>query len=235
MTTDPKLTDRAVAGVVAAMVARFDVADTLVRLLEACATTYPADAAAILVSDQRGGLELLSGTSHRAEEIELLQQCSTSGPCVDAIRTDAVVISSGAEMVERWEETGTAILAAGYNGVHAFPMHWRGRPIGGLNIFVGKATNADLEVGQMFADLATLAVLQPQDLSVDQLVSRVHDAASNRTVIEQAKGVLAHRHGGDMDEAFLTLMAEARDSGRSLTSAAQLIIERAYGTDNTEM
>ena len=228
MTTDTEANNRTLAGAVAAMVARFDVADALVHLLEACSMAYPANAVAVMVANPRGGLELLGSTSHRADELELLQIQSETGPCVDAVATNERIVASGSEMVERWGSIGTAILGAGYGAVHAFPMHWRGRSIGGLNIFVDGDTGPDLELGQMFADLVTLAVLQAHDVSADQLVARIHEAVSSRAVIEQAKGVLAHRRRADMDAAFGELLAESRRTGQSLTTAAKEVVEREY-------
>lgn len=232
--TDRRLSDRTLAAAVAAMVAHFDVADVLTHLLEACVAAYPAKAVAVLVSDQRGGLQLLSATSHQADELELLQIQSTSGPCVDSLLANEVVVASGTEMVERWGEIGTAILAAGYDGVHAYPMNWRGEAIGGLNVFVREGTDPDVELGQMFADLATLAVLQANDISADHLVGRVHEAVSSRAAIEQAKGVLAHRLGTDMNAAFVALLAEARRRGQSLTTAAAEVVEDAYRGDESK-
>src|SRR5205085_109120 len=144
MTIDRSRSERMLSGAVAAMVARLDVADALTHLLEACAEAYPAHAAAILVASPRGGLELLSATSHRADQIELLQIQSETGPCVDALSANEQIFAEGPDMVERWGDIGTAILAAGYGGVHAYPMHWRGKAIGGLNLFVGSGITPDL-------------------------------------------------------------------------------------------
>jgi hypothetical protein len=231
MTIDRSVSSRTLAGAIAAMVARFDVADGLTHLLEACSQAYPAEAVAILVVGPNGGLELLNSTSHRAEEIELLQIQSTTGPCVEALTQNELISASGDEMVERWGEIGSAILAAGYGAVHAYPMHWRGQAIGGLNVFVKRAMTPDVELGQMFADLATLTVLQPGDISADQLVSRIHEAVSSRAVIEQAKGVLAHQLGADMSSAFNELLDTARRTGESLTAAATEVVKKASGTN----
>jgi hypothetical protein len=236
MAIDRGPNNQALAGAVAAMVARFDVADALVHLLEACAKAYPAKAVAVMVANPRGGLELLSATSHRVEEIELLQIQSEIGPCVDAVGRNERILASGPEMVDRWGPIGTAILDAGYDAVHAYPMHWRGRSIGGLNVFVDGDTEPDVELGQMFADLVTLAVLQANDISADQLVARIHEAVSSRAVIEQAKGVLAHRLQADMHAAFGELLAESRRTGQSLTAAAKEVVGREYravGPDRT--
>jgi hypothetical protein len=154
-----------------------------------------------------------------------------SSSCVEALRTDRAVFATGDQMVQRWGDVGTAIRTAGYEGVHAYPMHWHGRAIGGLNIFLKRGTAPDLEVGQMFADLSTLALLQSNDIAADQLIGRVHDAMTSRAAIEQAKGVLAHQNRSDMDAAYGDLLAQARQEGRSLTAVAVAVVGAAHRGD----
>ena len=86
--------------------------------------------------DRTGDLSLLSSSSHRAAELEMLQIQRSSGPCVDAIRSGQHVSAIGAdELTRRWEEVGQAIVRSGFQRVDAYPMRWRGRVLGGLNIF----------------------------------------------------------------------------------------------------
>jgi hypothetical protein len=181
---------------------------------------------AILIRTASGALELLCSSSHRIEGIELLQIQTESGPCADVLHSDVPIRVSGAEaLVARWGEVGTAIVAAGFDEAHAYPMRWRGQSIGGLNIFLRSGAVTDAAVGQLFADLATLAVLQANDISADQLVARVHDAVGARAVIEQAKGVLAYRDGLDMDQAYTVLLETARRAGKGLSSTAADVID----------
>ena len=39
------------------------------------------------------------------------------------------IVASGEEMAQRWGSVGEAIQAAGFAGVHAYPMRWRGRAL----------------------------------------------------------------------------------------------------------
>src|SRR5699024_2162428 len=107
----------------------------------------------------------LSATSHRTSEIEVYQAQSATGPCVDTVRTGRPVEAVGASEIEaRWGEVGRRIVEAGFHAVHAFPMHWREHVIGGLNVFsvAEEALVAPSRVlAQSFADLATLAIVQP--------------------------------------------------------------------------
>lgn len=107
-------------------------------------------------------------------------------------------------------------------------MHWRGEAIGGLNLFVDGGATPDVELGQMFADLATLAVLQANDITADHLVARIHEAVTSRAVIEQAKGVLAFQLETDLNVAYDELLADARRTGHRLSAAAADVIEKAH-------
>jgi hypothetical protein len=220
-----------IAPTISALVTSNDVAEALAHLVTGCVEAYPASAVAVLARDGAQDLELLSSSSHQAGAIELLQIQSGTGPCVDAIDTGERVFGSGAdELVRRWGKVGQAILDGGYTTVHAYPMTWRGTPIGGLNIFVDGPSEADTEVGQVFADLATLAVLHSNDLIADHLFARVHEAVLSRTVIEQAKGVLAYELDVPVSEAYAHLRWLAAQSHQTITTAANSVINRAVGS-----
>src|SRR4051794_41891838 len=125
-------TERTLADVLGALVSDHEPTDVLADLVRTCAALLPADAAALLVDNGHGRLELLSATSHRTAELELYQAQQDSGPCVDAARTGEPVSANGeAEITGRWPDVGAAIVAAGFLGVHAFPMTWRGAGGGG--------------------------------------------------------------------------------------------------------
>jgi hypothetical protein len=221
---------QAIAGAMSSLVGQHDVGDLLADLVADCARFYPAAAVAVLVGDRRGDLELLSATSHRAEELELLQVQHDRGPCVDAVTTHQLVVASGAEMERRWGTVGAAIRDAGFEAVHAFPMRWRGRYLGGLNIFLahpGELSPDAEALGHLFADMATLTVVHSSDIPADQIAARIHEAVSARASIEQAKGVLAYQRQVDAATAYELLAARARSTGSTLSETARLLVERA--------
>ena len=130
-------------------------------------------------------------------------------------------------MSQRWADVGSAISAAGFGRIDAYPMSWRGRVLGGLNIFRRSAEGVDDEVAtlsQAFADIATLAVVQSTEIPADQITARVHDAIMARAQVEQAKGVLADVRGLDLSEAYEELRRLAADQGSSLTETAIEIV-----------
>jgi hypothetical protein len=226
-----KATELNLGHIVGQLVSSDDVADTLAGIVRACCELYPSDSVAILLRTPDGALDLLSSSSHHVDALELLQIQSHHGPCVECLSTnETVTATSQDELVQRWKDVGEAIVSAGFDGAHAFPMHWHGEAIGGLNIFVQGDTPPNLEVGQLIADLATLAVLRTGELSTAQIISRMHDAMAARALIEQAKGALAVLENTDLDGAYTRLMARTESTGRGLTDTAMEVIRQAHET-----
>jgi len=207
------------------------VGDILAQLLGDCAEVLEAQAAAILVSDAQGGLTLLSSTTAEAAALEMLQAQERVGPCVDALDSgDLVLAYSESELLDRWRDVGQAIVTAGFSSVEAVPMTWRGRAIGGLNLFHVGGLDVDDErrrLSKAFADVATIVLVHAADVPTEQVTARVYDAVMARGTIEQAKGVLAEVEGLDMHGAQLRLGELATETGGSITDTARRIIARA--------
>jgi transcriptional regulator with GAF, ATPase, and Fis domain len=215
----------------AAMVQQEDVAGTLNRLLADCAKFSAANAVGLLVRNGQHRLELLSATSHQAAELELYQLQHDTGPCVDAAREGvALSATTDAEIIERWGGVGEAIVAAGFHAVHAVPLRWHGRLIGAMNAFHSVPETADDEARQLtqaFADMAAVVIVQSAELTPSQLDERIQAALAGRSVLEQAKGVLAQLTGVDMAAAYELLVQRATSDGSSLTETAIGIIQEA--------
>ncbi|MFI5693883.1 GAF and ANTAR domain-containing protein [Kribbella sp. NPDC051586] len=215
----------------AAIVQQDDVADILVRLLNDCAGLTGAGAIGLLVKDGHGRLEILSATSHQAVELELYELQHDAGPCVDAARDGSQFsVRSPGEVAARWGEVGEAIVAAGFHAVHAVPLRWHGQLIGAMNTFHATAETADdesLQLTQAFADIATVVIVQPVVVTSNELDERVRTVLEGRTVVEQAKGVLAETSGVDVAAAYQLLVQRATQNGSTLTEAATAIILEA--------
>jgi GAF domain-containing protein len=216
------------------LVADFDVIDVLHELTSDCVALLGADAAGLLLSDQRGNLRVASASSEKANLVELFQIQADQGPCRDSFHSGAPVNVpdlDDATATGRWPEFSRHARTGGYRAVHAVPMRLREHIIGALNLFSiepGEMSASQLRVGQALADVATIAVLQDRSQH-DQarLAEQLQYALNSRIIIEQAKGVLAERAGVDTDEAFTRLRRHARSTNRRLTDLARSV------TDNT--
>jgi hypothetical protein len=135
------------------------------------------------------------------------------------------------DIVTRWPEVGTVIVESGFQAVHALPMVWHGRVLGGLNVFSVEAVpleGASLQLAQHFADVASIALAQPGMLEDDELDERISSALEGRVVIEQAKGVLAHTLGVDMATAYDELLRRTLDTGSTLSATARDVVREAH-------
>ncbi|WP_082569820.1 ANTAR domain-containing protein [Knoellia sp. Soil729] len=224
---------QALAHAAGALVQATDVAHVLAVVIEDAADLMRADAIGLLVRGQDDALEVLTATSHRAHELELLQAQQAAGPCVDCFDTAAQVVETTGPAIEaRWPSVGPQIVAAGYTAVHTFPMCWQDQTLGAMNVFHSGALPEDIDlavVGQAFADIATAVTVQGGQTQVDPF-ERVMAALAGRTLIEQAKGVLAYQEGIDMDQAYDRLRSMADDE-TSLSNVARRVIDRAVRSE----
>jgi GAF domain-containing protein len=222
---------QAFAEMASALVGTFDVTDLLSRLILDCRDAVAADAVGLVVRESHGGLELLAATSHRSEELEILQVQENDGPCIDVIRRGEPLSCSGGDAIAaRWPRSGSGILDAGFHSVDAIPMRWQDQVYGGLNVFRRRAislTPDEVAMAQTFADLATLVIVQAPSLSQGEVQARIEAALSGRIVIEQAKGVVADSRGLPMDEAYDLLRRIADERQETITGVATSLVERA--------
>jgi AmiR/NasT family two-component response regulator len=78
---------------------------------------------------------------------------------------------------------------------------------------------------QAFADIATIAILQQRAArDAQRLSEQLSTALNSRIVVEQCKGMLAERAGIELDRAFATLRAFARNHNLLLADVARSFI-----------
>lgn len=198
------------------LVADYDVADVLHSLAEHSVRLLNTAAAGLLLTDQRGHLQVLASSTERTRLLELFQIQANEGPCLDCYRTgEPVLVDDLAATTGRWPSFTPEALRERFASVHAVPLRLRGEIIGALNLFghePGPLGDQDLRVAQALADTATIGILQERTIHRGEvLTEQLQTALNNRTTIEQAKGLLAHAGNLEMDQAFERL----RDYGRS--------------------
>ena len=194
----------------------YDVADVLHRLAEYCVELLGTAAAGILLSDQRGGLQVVASSSERTWLLELFQLQADEGPCVDSFRTGKPVSITDLDAEQhRWPTFAPEAISRGYISVYTVPLQLRGEVIGALNLFGterGKLSDADQHVARALAATATIGILSDRAIHHGEvLTEQLQTALNSRVVIEQAKGLLAHAGNLPIDETFTLL----RDYGRA--------------------
>jgi transcriptional regulator with GAF, ATPase, and Fis domain len=204
----------------------YDVVELLYRLAGYCVSLLGATAAGLLLSDQRGSLQVVAASDERTRLLELLQLQADQGPCLDAYRTGVPVhaVDLAAERA-RWPLFVPEALAEGYRSVQAIPLRLRRQVIGALNLFGSDVTplgQQDLDVARALADTATVGILQERAIRRGEvLTEQLQTALNSRVVIEQAKGVLFHAAGIPMDQAFERLRSYSRSHNLQLSVVAE--------------
>ena len=227
----PRESTHVIAGSVGALVDGADVTDGVAALLDDAAEVMKAQAVGVVVVTASGELDVLAATCHDRDELELHHAQFLAGPCATAIADGtAVVVTDLADLGRRWPQVEPLVRAAGHTAVHAFPLRWHGVVLGALNVFHGDPSPPDPDLpvlGQVYADLVSSMLLRPTRLTREVLHERVGAALDGRTVIEQAKGVLAHEEGVDMEVAYARLRRRADEQQESVTDVARQVIETA--------
>lgn len=200
----------------------YDVPEVLHQLATHCVDLLHVSAAGLMLSDQRGSLQLVASSNERTRLLELFQIQTDEGPCVDSFRTGETVVAADlSTTMGRWPVFTPKAMGQGFMAVHAVPLRLRGDVIGTLNLFnhgAGALSDQDAEVARALADIATIGILQERMIRHGEvLTEQLQGALNSRITIEQAKGLLTHAGGLDMEQAFQALrrFARARHIGLS--------------------
>jgi GAF domain-containing protein len=212
------------------MVSQFDMIDFLHSLTEHSVALLQADAAGVVLADQRGQLRVVAWSIDAARLLELFELQNSEGPCFDCFHSgQAVVNVDPREVEDRWPNFRSAAAKEGFQSVHALPMRLRDNVIGAMNLFsktTAKLSDEDVNMGQALADVATIGLLQERAVREKELLAeQLQTALNSRVLIEQAKGVLSERAQIPVGEAFNVMRAYARRHGRTLTGVASEVID----------
>jgi hypothetical protein len=208
----------------------FDLIDFLHRLTVRCVDLLGVTAAGLLLTDQRDALQVVAASTEQTRLLELLQLQTDEGPCPECFHTgQPVTVTDLAAARGRWPRFAAAARQIGFASVHALPMRLRTQVIGALNLFdtrPGALPAGTVRLGQAFADVATIGLLQARAISRrDILADQLQSALNSRVIIEQAKGVIAERRQLDMDQSFTLLRTAARNSNRRLSDLSRAVVD----------
>jgi hypothetical protein len=212
------------------LVAQFDMIDFMHTLTERCVELLSADAAGLMLADQRGNLRVIASSAEPARLVELFEVQHSEGPCLDCFHSGHQVVNvDHDEMRARWPGFAAQAAELGFQSAHALPMRLRDDVIGAVNLFTRASRRLsadDIAVGQAMADVATIGLLQERvGRQKDVLAEQLQMALNSRILIEQAKGVLAERSRITPTEAFVVMRSFARRQARPLTSVAAAVID----------
>jgi GAF domain-containing protein len=168
-----------------------------------------------------GRLRFVTAVSQASGVLERAQEEHQSGPCRDAYETGEVVrVAEVREESARWPAFSATARHLAVAGVAGIPMRLDDQIIGALTLYSHQPrqwSDGDMAVAGVLADLATSYVVNASKLrQQEQLSEQLQAALESRVVIEQAKGITAHKSGVTIDEAYQLMRRHARNNNASL-------------------
>lgn len=210
----PREVVRAFAEASRRIVASEDLAGTLSQVAAAAVDLVPAcDLASVTVAE-RDAFRTLGSTDPRASSADEAQYATDEGPCLHAIRHDAVVRTGDAAGDDRWPRFAQRLAGGPIGAVLSCRLSVAdgtgARAMGSLNLYslrVDAFGALDLDVALLLgahAGVVLDAVVQAQNL---------RHALESRDAIGQAKGILMERERITADEAFdrLRILSQRRN------------------------
>ncbi|MGP3986658.1 ANTAR domain-containing protein [Streptomyces sp. 3N207] len=168
----------------------------------------------------------------RAARLRLVEHEQCEGPATDTLRTGLALpgLPLDDAALRRWPRYVPAALEAGVRAVHTVPLPGGPRPkdVPGAGVLVVHLLDdgplGPAATGALTA-LARACALGLAHQTALRRGDELQEALGSRVVIEQAKGVLAERRRGSVDDAFRALRAYARSRQRPLHHVARDVVE----------
>jgi len=195
---------------------------TLDVIVANAAAAHPAARDAGIILFTGGKLVPQATTGHAPQVLDLKQQETGDGPCIEAARQQVLVQVTDTSDDIRWPGFCATARACGVHSLLCMPLWINERNLGALTLYSPQTeafSAGDTRFISLFATLAALALHEAQ--RTDQL----REALSRRDMIGQAKGILMERYRISGDEAFATLSRASQTVNVKLTEVARHLTE----------
>lgn len=206
------------------------------EVVERCAELLKGAEVVLALVDASDVLGVCAASSEAARHVGLVEVQAAEGPGRDALGASVGLCNVRLDAeAARWPRYVAAARDAGYTSVHAFPLRRCEQALGSLVVLDRSAAARaphELQIAQVLADVATLALLQERTLQDEHaLAAQLQTALHSRVAVEQAKGFLAGQLGVGVDDAFSLLRTYARSHARPLDEIARGVVDRSVAPD----
>ncbi|MTD58026.1 GAF and ANTAR domain-containing protein [Amycolatopsis pithecellobii] len=189
------------------------------------------DAAGVLLAGPDGRLGAATTSPGLMEIIQLAELRVNDGPSVSAFHTGAATSVADLRTDERWKPFRSVTLQTGFTGVHAIPVPSPGKPVGAITLLRRRPGPFSYEDDRLAESLAAIAgahlCAKRAITSAETRSEQLKTTLRSRIGIEQAKGILAERHGITLTAAFERMRSFARHHRRRLDDVARTIVENS--------
>lgn len=212
------------------LVDSYDLFDLLSFLVHRCAALLEGDLAGVVIQDGRSRLRLAASTAAEMEVLEEVELRVGDGPCVHAFRSGSQVrLHDLADGPAAWSPILQRLTGLGMRSGLALPLRLRDQRLGALNLYTRERRDFvehDVDVAQAFADVAAIGIIQHRTIdAAERRALQLEDALESRVAIEQAKGMLAQRHGMTTAAAFEALRRHARSQRQRVAEVAAAMVD----------
>ncbi len=204
---------------------------TLNAITVHAAAAHPAAKDAGLILLIGGKLIPQSTTGPAPQLLDMKQQETGRGPCIEAAREQTLICINDLQHDPRWPEFSAEARACGVSSMVCAPLWIDERTLGTLSLYAthsGAFGEHDERIIELFATLAALVLAEAQR------TDHLRTALLNRDVIGQAKGIIMVRYNIDEATAFSTLKRISQDQNMKLSEIARHVAELRELPDTTE-
>jgi transcriptional regulator with GAF, ATPase, and Fis domain len=200
--------------------------DLLGQIAEFAADAIPrVDGAGVALIDEGKSLPTLQTASATAEfvhEIHAVQYVELrEGPCITCMQT------LGAD--SRWPRFGGRVARMGVHSALSLPLIVGEQVIGAINCYANSQDafgEHAVQLGTQFAEPAAVSIYNAELLAGARAhVDRLQQALDNRTVIDQAVGIIRSRSGASAEVAFSRLVQMSQTGNVKLRVVAARLVE----------
>jgi GAF domain-containing protein len=154
--------------------------------------------------------------------LDVLQQETGMGPCIDASRDQVTVRVDDLAADGRWPRYAELAISLGVMSMLCVPLWVDEQQLGSVSLYATAAsgfTATDEFLARLFATQAALV------LADASRTEQLRQAIATRDSIGQAKGILMERHHITADQAFTVLSECSQHTNRKLAEVARHLAE----------
>jgi hypothetical protein len=207
------------------------------QLCRASVSSLPVERAALLMTSERGGLELAAATDRLAATIADAELTTGEGPSPQALAQRAPVLVGDLAVVPptRWPAFAGALGPLLVGGIFSVPLQLGAIRLGVLELHrarVGALVEPDLGAALTVAEaVATVLLLTGGAQDPDTLGEVWPEDAGSSQVVHQATGMVIAQLDVSADEAYVRLRAHAFAHDVTLAEVARAVVERTLRFD----
>jgi GAF domain-containing protein len=205
--------------------------EMLTRVAELVVDAVPAADGAGLTLLERGHGDTIVASAPFVAEVDAIQYGIGEGPCITAAADGRTIRSGSLATTPEWPVFGPQVAHLGVNSALSLPLITPHGVIGAMNVYAHPPNAFDdraARLGELFAVPAAMAVQNAQILAqARQLAQQLQAELANRSVIDQAVGILMSRSGSTAEEAVDLLDLTAGREQLPLGNVAQRLVDTA--------